>query len=189
MSGPAEASPTEVGPTDADGSELGDEHHEGCLVAGVVTGVLAIVAVVVLVAVVVIVKVFFSAGDDGNAVALQKIVVETGIDTASTDIAHPPQRDIRLGLCEVDGDGVRAAGTITNWTNKPADYTFVVSFRSGGAGPFGIEFESRDVTVDNVESHATVNWDSAVTTRPDGAFTCRIMRIDRVDSVTATSAK
>lgn len=184
MSGPIETSPDSVGPPDAE-----DEHHEGCLVAGVVTGVLGVVAVVVFVAIFVIVKVFFSAGDDGDAAALQKIVVETGIDTTSTDIVHPPQRDIHLGSCDVDGDGVRAAGTITNWTNDPADYTFVISFRSGGAGPFGVEFDSTDVLLTNIEPSTTVNWDSVAQTRPDGAFTCRIMRIDRVESGGNTSPK
>lgn len=174
--------PIENNADDAATSVIEDEHHEGCLVAGVVTGVLAAVAVVVFVAIFVIVKVFFSAGDDGNAVALQKIVIETGIDTTSTDIVHPPQRDIHLGACDVDGDGVRAAGTITNWTNDDADYSFVISFREGGAGPFGAEFDSTDVVLTNVESSTTVNWDSVAPTRPDGQFSCRIMRIDRVDS-------
>jgi hypothetical protein len=154
-----------------------------------VTGILAVVVVIVVVAVFVIGKVFFSAGDDGNALALQKIVIETGIDTTSTDIVHPPQRDIHLGSCDVYGDGVRAAGTITNGTNDDANYSFVISFRSGGAGPFGAEFDSTDVVLTNIEPSATVNWDSVARTRPDGQFTCRVMRIDRVDSGGKTSTK
>jgi hypothetical protein len=163
--------------------------YAGCLVAGVVTGALAIVVLVIVVAVFVIGKVFFSASDDGNAVALQKIVIETGIDTSSTDIVHPPQRDIHLGSCDVYGDGVRAAGTITNWTNEDANYSFVISFRSGGAGPFGAEFDSTDVVLTDIEPSATVNWDSVAQGRPDGQFTCRVMRIDRVDSAGNTSTK
>ena len=87
---------------------------------------------------------------DDLAQERQEIVAETGIETGSTDIAHPPQRDIRLGTCEFDAeDGVQATGTLTNWTSDASDYRISLSFRapSGTDGTQGAEFGSTVITV------------------------------------------
>lgn len=93
---------------------------------------------------------------------------------------HPPQRDVRLGACEFDAEGgVRASGTLTNWTDEPADYRLSLSFRDGNGGATGNEFGATTVTIDGVEPLATTNWSASVPVRPEGTYTCRIVRIDR----------
>ena len=120
---------------------------------------------------------------DDLAKERQEIVDETGIETGSTDIVHPPQRDIRLGACDSDAEGgVKASGTLTNWTSTTSDYRISLSFREGGGGDDGPEFGSTVVTVEGVESDTTTNWSASVPSRPDGPFTCRVVRIDRWNS-------
>ena len=152
--------------------------RRGCLTAIVALAAVGVVAVGLVVALA------LAGGWVGDrqdeAKTRRDIVVETGIETGSTDTDHPPQRDIRLGACEVDGDGgVRAAGTITNWTDDDSDYLVALSFRQGGGGDQGPEFASTAVTVQAVEAHLTTNWSAAVPVGPDGPFTCRVLRIDR----------
>jgi hypothetical protein len=97
--------------------------------------------------------------------------------TTTPDVEHPPQRDIRIGTCESDSQsGVRAAGTITNWTSQPSDYRVVVSFRNDEDGT---EFGSTSLTIAEVAPHRTSNWSTSVPSRPDVVFTCRIVSIDR----------
>jgi len=121
----------------------------------------------------------------------QQVVEETGIETGSTDVVHPPQRDVRLGACEFDDvGGVRASGTLTNWTDDTVDYRISLSFRDGGGGAGGAEFGATAVTVEGVEAHATTNWSASVPVRPEGTYTCRIVRIDRwgIDEATPADA-
>jgi hypothetical protein len=159
--------------------------RRGCLVAGAVTGVLALVALAVVVVVLVAARGWFGDKVDDLARKRQEVVTETGIETGSTDLTHPPQRDIRLGTCEFDAeDGVQASGTLTNWTDATSDYRISLSFRapSGADGTQGAEFGATVVTVEGVDAHATTNWSASVPVRPDGSYTCRIVRIDRWSS-------
>lgn len=156
--------------------------RRGCLTAGVVTGVLGLVALAVLVVVLVAAKGWFGDKVDDLAEKRQEIVTETGIETGSTDIDHPPQRDIRLGTCEFGAeDGVQATGTLTNWTGATSDYRIALSFRapSGADGTQGAEFGATVITVEGIEPHATTNWSASVPVRPEGSYTCRVVRIDR----------
>lgn len=156
--------------------------RRGCLVAAAVGGVLAVVVLVVVVVVLVAAKGWFGDKVDDLAKERQKIVTETGIETGSTDVDHPPQRDIRLGTCEFDAEGgVQAAGTLTNWTDGASDYRISLSFRapSGADGTQGAEFGATVITVEGVEAHALTNWSASVPVRPDGSYTCRVVRIDR----------
>ena len=167
-------------PSGADGHTWS---RRGCLMAAGVVGVLALVAVAALVVVLVVAKGWLGNKVDDLAKERQEIVDETGIETGSTDIDHPPQRDIRLGACEFDIEGgVQASGTLTNWTESTSDYRISLSFRDGGGGAQGTEFGSTVVTVEGVEAHATTNWAASVPVRPEGSYTCRVVRIDRWDS-------
>jgi hypothetical protein len=117
---------------------------------------------------------------DDLAKERQEIVDETGIESGSTDVVHPPQRDIKIGACDPDGTaGVTASGTLTNWTGTESDYRIALSFRAGGSGDEGAEFGSTVVTVEGVEAKSTTSWSASVPTRPDGLYTCRIVQIDR----------
>ena len=152
--------------------------RRGCLTAIAALVVLGVVAVG-LVTALVLARGWVGSRDD-EAKTRRDIVIETGIQTGSVDTDHPPQRDIKLGACELDGEGrVRAAGTITNWTDDDSDYLVALSFRQGGGGDQGPEFASTAITVDAVEAHLTTNWSAAVPVGPDGPFTCRVLRIDR----------
>jgi hypothetical protein len=154
--------------------------RRGCLVAAVVVGVVGLLVVGGLLTGLALARGWIGDKVDDLAKERQEIVDETGIETGSTDIHHPPQRDIRLGACEYDGEGgVRASGTITNWTGKDADYRVALSFRVGNGGEQGTEFGSTVVTVEGVEPESTTNWAAAVPVGPEGPFTCRIVRIDR----------
>lgn len=169
---PGSAPPSPVGETAGQG---------GCLSLVVLGGAAAFVALLAMV-VVVIVGVKFFGTEDGSSDAeiLQDVFIQTGIASASTDADHPPQRDIRLGVCEGDGNGgVRAAGTLTNWTSSPADYRIDVSFRSLSAGSSGEEFAARVADVDAVPASATVDWSATVDEAPEGAFACRLVAVNR----------
>jgi hypothetical protein len=149
-------------------------------VAGAVVGGIALVGIAALVVVLVVAKGWFGDKVDDLAKERQVIVEETGIESGSTDIDHPPQRDIRLGACEFDADGgVQASGTLTNWTENRSDYRISLSFRDGGGGDQGAEFGSTVLVVEGVDAHATTNWAASVPIRPQGSYTCRVVRIDR----------
>ena len=122
-------------PSGADGP--GTWSRRGCLTAAGVVGALVLVGVVVLVVVLVVAKGWLGDKVDDLAKERQEVVDETGIETGSTDVDHPPQRDIRLGACEFDDEGgVQASGTLTNWTESTSDYRISLSFRDGGGrGP------------------------------------------------------
>ena len=149
-----------------------------------VGGVLAVVAIIGAMALLVIGFAILGKPHESNATKLHDIEVETGIASANTDPSHAPQYDVKLGTCEARGRGVRAAGTVTNPTDAPADYRIWLSFRDSGLGATGSEFAASDIVVQNVPEHSTTNWEALVSDRPEGAFACRILRIER----TRTSA-
>lgn len=151
----------------------------GCFTIIAIAAVLAVLGLVAAVALVVIGKGLFDGSTD-DATKLQEVFIETGIASASTDAEHPPQRDVKLGTCEFDGaDGIRAAGTLTNWTSSTADYVIDVSFRRSGTNGSGEEFATDTVLVEAVPEHATTNWAATTSQPPDGAFACRIVAINR----------
>lgn len=153
---------------------------DGCLLLLLAGAVLALLGLVVVALLVVVGIGFFGTDDGTDAQVLQDVFVETGIASASTDAVHPPQRDIRLGLCEGDGNGgVRAGGTITNWTGSAADYRIDVSFRSTGPGSAGEEFAARVVELQRVPERSTANWEATVEDPPEGPFACRVVAVNR----------
>lgn len=145
-----------------------------------VAGVGLLVVVLLLLVVLVIARSAFGSASASDPTIDKEIVDQTGIQTITPDVDHPPQRDIRIGTCESDSQsGVRAAGTITNWTSQPSDYRVVVSFRNDEDGT---EFGSTSLTIADVAPHRTSNWSTSVPSRPDVVFTCRIVSIDRWDT-------
>lgn len=171
------------GPNPPPPASLGEEatDQRGCIAVLLVGAVLAIVALILAIVLVVIgLRVFGTSDESANEQILRDVFVETGIASASQDAVHPPQRDIHLGACESDGNGgVRASGTLTNWTNKPADYEIDVSFRTSGVGSSGQEFAASTVSLQAVPDHATTNWAVVVAPSPGGAFACRVVAINR----------
>jgi len=156
-----------------------DVSTRGCLTILAVGAALATIALVAAIALIIVGKGLFDTPTDTNEV-LREVFIETGISSANTDADHPPQYDIKLGTCESDGDGgVRASGTLTNWTSDAADYVIDVSFRHSGPPNSGQEFASKTVLVEVVPEHATTNWEAVASETPDGAFACRIVAINR----------
>lgn len=165
-----------------------DESHDqrGCVAVLIVGAVLAVIALVLAIVLVAVgLRLFGSSNDNDNATILSDVVVETGIATASSDVVHPPQRDIHLGACEGDGaDGVKASGTLKNWTSESADYSIDVSFRTSGFGSTGEEFAARSLLVQAVPELATTNWSVVAPKPPAGAYACRVVSINRWPSGT-----
>lgn len=151
--------------------------HEPRLIPLWVAGVGALAAVIVLLVVLLIARSAFSDSSISAQKVEKEVVDQTGIATSTDDVNHPPQRDIRIGTCESDGQsGVRAAGTITNWTDSDSDYRVVVAFINDDDDS---EFGSTSLTIDDVTARRTSNWSTSVPSRPDVVFTCRIVSIDR----------
>ena len=160
--------------------------HQPRLIPLWVAGVGALVAIIAILVVLIVARSVFS--DDSSSVQKieKEVVDQTGIATSTDDVDHPPQRDIRIGTCESDGQsGVRAAGTITNWTDSASDYRVVVSFVNADDDT---EFASTSLTIDDVTAHRTSNWSTSVPSRPDVVFACRIVSIDRWDAGTRPPA-
>jgi len=155
--------------------------QRGCLAILLVGSLLAIVALVLAIVLVVVgLRIFGTSDESADEKILQQVFIETGIASANRDAVHPPQRDIHLGACESDGnDGVRASGTLTNWTNRPADYQIDVSFRGSGPGTSGTEFAASTVSIEAVPDHSTTNWVAVVAAPPEGAFACRVVAVNR----------
>jgi hypothetical protein len=161
--------------------------QRGCVAVLIVGAVLAIIALVLAIVLVVIgLRIFGESDEVANAKILQEVYSETGISSSSSDAVHPPQRDIHLGVCESDGgDGVKAAGTLTNWTSESADYEIDVSFRSTGPGSTGEEFAASSITVKAVPEHATTNWSASAPRPEQGAYACRVVAVNRWPAGTA----
>jgi hypothetical protein len=152
----------------------------GCLIAVVVVGGLMAFTVLVVVSL----TVSGVIGGDGSASEqaekLAEIEAEYGIATSSTDLDHPPQRDLRLGRCEVDGTGqIVSAGNVTNFTDDLASYEISATFLAGSGSNVGEELSATTVTVVDVPSERTVDWTASSGVSPPGDFTCRVIRIER----------
>ena len=181
--GSSDDDPNDTAGVDAaiDGAPTDDPvETRGCLMIMGLAAVLAVLALIAAVALVVIGKGVFDGSTDSDARRLQEVFIETGISSASTDAAHPPQLDVKLGTCESNGsEGIRASGTLTNWTDRSADYVIEVSFRRSGSNGSGEEFATDTVLVTAVPEHATTNWVATTEVVPDGPFACRIVAINR----------
>lgn len=171
------------GPNPPPPASATDEATEqrGCVAVLIVGAALAIIALVLAIVLVVIgLRIFGKSDDNANAKILSEVFVETGIASASRDAVHPPQRDIHLGACESDGgEGVKASGTLTNWTSESADYEIDVSFRTSGPGSSGEEFAASAITVKAVPAHSTTNWAAIVPRPAQGAYACRVVAVNR----------
>lgn len=140
-------------------------------------GMLAVFIAVFSVLVVVGDAIFDSSPNEAQI--LQDVFIETGIASSSNDAVHPPQRDIRLGLCELLPDGqVRAGGTLMNPSDKGALYTIDVSFLRSGAVD-GREFAAAQIEVPVAKPSETVEWTASANGTVDGPFTCKVVAINR----------
>jgi hypothetical protein len=163
--------------TSAETPDPEGRRHEPRLIPLWVAGLGALAAALVLLVVLVIARSVFTDSTISAQKVEKEVVDQTGIATTTDNVDHPPQRDIRIGTCESDGQsGVRAAGTITNWTDSASDYRVVVAFINDDDDS---EFGSTSLTIDDVTAHRTSNWSTSVPSRPDVVFTCRIVSIDR----------
>lgn len=165
-------------PPPPSGAEPEPPSPRGCLLVGIGLALAALVALAVVVVAIGIAAGWFEGVDD--EAEARDIVTETGIETRTPDLDHPPQRDIRLGACEVTDDGdLRASGTLTNWTSEPADYRIEISFLDGDGSARSTEVGATTVTVDELDVHATTNWSGEVASTSPASLTCRIVRVDR----------
>lgn len=154
--------------------------RRGCATSVVVVGAVGLALLVAGVVALLVARGWLGDKVDDLAERRQEIVDETGIETGSTDVVHPPQRDVTIGACEGDGaGGVRASGTLTNWTGEPADYRISLSFRDRAGDVVGDEFGSTVVLIEDVAPETTTSWSGEVPVSASGGFTCRIVRIDR----------
>jgi hypothetical protein len=152
----------------------------GCLASILVVGALAVFTVVVVVSL----TLAGVIGDEGSAAEraeqLAEIEAEYGIATSSQDLDHPPQRDLRLGRCELDGAGrIVSAGSVTNYTDGPASYVISATFLLGSGANVGEQLAATTVRVDDVPAERTVDWTAESGVAAPGDFTCRVVRIER----------
>jgi hypothetical protein len=151
----------------------------GCLIAALVAGGLVLFTVLVVVSLT-LSGLIGTESPSERARILAEVEQEYGIATSSQDTDHPPQRDVRLGRCELDADGrVMVAGTVTNFTPDPADYQLSLVFLDGSGSSVGAELAATTVDVDAVAPARTVNWSSNSGVSAAGDFTCRIVRVER----------
>lgn len=153
----------------------------GCLLVALVIGGLMAFTVIVVVSLTVTGIIGGKGSEAEQQKLLDEIETEYGFATSSRDLDHPPQRDLRTGACETDGNGqIIFRGNVTNYLEKPADYQISVVFRrAGDATTPGPELASTTVDVGGVPPEKTVGWTAESGTAPDGDFTCRVVRIER----------
>jgi hypothetical protein len=155
----------------------------GCLLVGLVIGAMMAFTVIVVVSLTLIGVIGGESSADERREILAEIVEETGIATSSQDIEEPPQRDVRLGLCETDDDNVMVtSGMLTNPQDAPVDYVLTVTFHEGSGSELGAEVARREVVVDDVPSGETVEWTASSQTPASTDFGCRVVRIERRDA-------
>ncbi|MCD9624619.1 hypothetical protein [Rhabdothermincola salaria] len=155
----------------------------GCLLVGLVVGALMAFTVIVVVSLTLIGVIGGESSADERREILAEIVEETGIATSSQDIDEPPQRDVRLGLCETDGDGAMVtSGMLINPEDAPVDYVLTVTFHEGSGSEMGAEVARREVVVDDVPAGETVEWTASSQAPASADFSCRVVRIERDDA-------
>lgn len=152
----------------------------GCLLVGLVVGALMAFTVIVVASLTLVGVIGGESSADERREILAEIVEETGIATSSQDIDSPPQRDVRLGLCEADDDGAMAtSGMLTNPEDEPVDYVLTVTFHEGSGTEMGAEVARREVVVEAVAPDDTAEWTASSQTPASADFSCRVVRIER----------
>ena len=160
--------------------EPSPRHVSGCLVAALVVGGLMAFTVLVVVSLAVAGVIGGEGSASEQADRLAEIEAEYGIATSSTDLDHPPQKDLRLGRCEADAAGqIVSAGNVTNYTEEPATYEISATFLAGSGTNVGDELAATVITVRDVPPERTVEWTAASGVSSPADFTCRVVRIER----------
>jgi hypothetical protein len=152
----------------------------GCLLMALVVGGLVAFTVIVVVSLALVGVIGGESSAEERAEILAEIEEESGIATANTDIDDPPQRDLRMGLCEVDAAGTMVVrGSVTNPLDEPARYELTVVFQEGSGARLGAELARSVVTVDEVDPEAVADWSVESGAPAPADFSCRVVRIER----------
>lgn len=79
-------------------------------------------------------------------------------------------KDVELALCELEAGGVKAKGTVTNSTKKPADFAITIAWLpNNSADPVGVA----STTVAGLAAGQSTEW-SITTTLVDKADRCAV---------------
>lgn len=152
----------------------------GCLLAGLALVAMMAFTVIVVVSLTLVGVIGGESSEDERREILAEIAEETGIATSSRDIDHPPQRDVRLGLCETADDGTMTTdGMLANPLDDAVDYTLTVSFHERSGTDLGVELSRVEVTVEAVPSEEEVDWSADSDVAAPDDFSCRVVRIER----------
>lgn len=109
----------------------------------------------------------------GTAVALITCFSLSACEDANNS-AHPPREDLDSGwTCHVEGDVVRASGTITNHTSKPSFYVVETEFRFDGHA-----VDHRSATIDELAPGHTARVETVSSHMVDDGVTCHVS-VDR----------
>lgn len=118
--------------------------------------------------------------DDDDTSATTKVSYVDGIATATPDPAKPPQKDVAQPLpCRVEIDALRAAVTVTNSLDQPADYTIIVVWEENG-----LEIARNTVVIAGVPPSLSRQREAFAAGTGSSQTTCRAERVDRVLSGT-----
>ena len=152
----------------------------GCLFAGLAIGAMMAFTVIVVVSLTLVGVIGGESSADERREILAEIAEETGIATSSQDIDEPPQRDVRLGLCETDEQGTMVtSGMLTNPEDVPVDYVLTVTFHEGSESARTDEMARREIVVAEVPAGETVDWAASSQTQAPIEFSCRVVRVER----------
>jgi len=105
-----------------------------------------------------------------------KLSYVDGIATATPDSRHPPQKDLAQPLpCRVEIDALRAAVTVTNSLDQPADYTIIVVWEEND-----LELARNTVVISSVPPSLSRQREAFAAGTGSSQTTCRAIRVDRV---------
>lgn len=113
--------------------------------------------------------------DDGANTSGPKLSFVDGIATATPDDVRPPQKDIARPLpCRVEIDALRAAVTVTNSLDQPADYTIIVVWEEND-----VELARNTVVINAVPPSLSRQREAFAAGTGSSITTCRALRVDR----------
>jgi hypothetical protein len=128
----------------------------------------------VVAAVIVVVAVARLGSDDGGGSAPPQVI--DGIESQSTDRAHPPQRDVDPGVdCRVEIGQLKAGGQITNRATATSTYSVVVAWENDG-----VRIADATTVIEALAPGASATWNLTGLGNGNIDTTCRVVRIERV---------
>ncbi len=114
---------------------------------------------------------------------MQAIEEETGIETDSANLDHPPQRDLQGEVtCDLDARPLVATGRVTNHSSETSRYLITVSFTARD----GTRLELAHAEVDQVAPGETARWEAVALGAADADAAvvsgCRVTHMNRYSS-------